>query len=94
MTAALTEWTEQDSADLTAELIVSGAHMNAAHLDELELAATVRLAYAKRVRRSDIAHRIGWRTDRLWQWCRRNGLAFNEDHFPDTGRGHRKRRPT
>jgi hypothetical protein len=84
VTAALTEWTEQDSADLTAELIVSGAHMNAAHLNELELAATFALAARLQVPRGVIEGRIGWKQGRIIKWCRDRGIATTDE---------RRRRP-
>jgi hypothetical protein len=95
-------WTRQDSAELTAELIVAGAHMSAKGLDDAELRATVQLAHAKRVRRMVIARRIGWSKDHLEKWCRYRDLFFDEEGFPypaDVVRGARtgwtpsKRRP-
>jgi hypothetical protein len=82
VTTTLPVWTRQDSAELTAELIVAGAHMPAKGLDDAELRATVELAHRKGIRRAVIAARIGWKTDRLWQWCDQRGITYREDDFP------------
>jgi hypothetical protein len=100
MTTTLPVWTDQDSASLTARLIVmDAAHMSGSGLDELELRATVDLAYRHKVRRAIIAERIGWTQSHLANWCRDRGIHHPEDiTFPGLdgnlrrgGRGARRR---
>lgn len=79
-------WTVADSDRLTAELVVRARHhMNGDTLDGAELVAILRLANERHVTRTEIALRIGWTTERLRLWARRNGCLLSEDHFP---RGH------
>ena len=77
-------WGVTDSARLTAVFIVlDGKHMPAEGLDEHEIRACVELAHEHKIRRAVVAERIGWRNDRLWQWCRKRGIAYREDGYPD-----------
>lgn len=76
-------WTDEDSANLTASLIVQGnAWMPADGLDEQELRATLALAHRVQVPRSMIAERIGWSKNHLWKWASDHECAWSEKEFP------------
>jgi hypothetical protein len=78
----MTTWTDEDSANLTAHMIVvDGARMPAAGLDKRELRAVLDLAFRLQVRRAVIADRIGWDKDHLWKWAKDNGCAHPEKSF-------------
>jgi hypothetical protein len=78
-----TAWTDTDSAELTATLIVLGnARLSAAGLDEQELRATLALAHRMQVPRSVIAERIGWSKNHLWKWASDHECAWPERGFP------------
>jgi hypothetical protein len=75
-------WTDEDSANLTAVLIVvDNVRMPVPELDTEELKATLLLAHKLQVPRSVIAERIGWSKDSLYRWAVKHDCAPPEADF-------------
>lgn len=80
----VTTWTDEDSLDLTATMIVvDRVRLNGNALNKDELRATLALAHRLKVRRSEVAERIGWNKNRLWKWAKDHQCAWSEADFPD-----------